>query len=49
MKQKCGNILEVLGELKLPPVKPRTADFTDKGPGQGVHNFDVRLEMRRLP
>ena len=43
VKRKCGELLESLTELRLPPVKPCTADLTDKGPGQGVSNFDVRI------
>ena len=43
LQRKCSELLNVIEELNLQPVKPRCADFTDAGPGQGVSNFDVRF------
>ncbi len=40
---KCEEVIEVLKDLKLPSVKPRYAELTDAGPGQGVNNIDVRV------
>ncbi|CAH3040108.1 unnamed protein product, partial [Pocillopora meandrina] len=40
--------LEVLGDLCLPPVKPRWADLTDAGPGVGVSNYEVRFRDAEL-
>ena len=44
----CNGLLEKLAELKLPPVKPRWADFTDAGPGVGCSNFEVRFRDAEL-
>lgn len=44
----CNGLLEKLAELKLPPVKPRWADFTDAGPGVGCSNFEVRFRGAEL-
>lgn len=43
LTRKCNDLLSVLEELKLPPVKPRYGELTDAGPGQGVNNFDVQF------
>ncbi|CAH3158915.1 unnamed protein product, partial [Pocillopora meandrina] len=37
-----------LGDLCLPPVKPRWADLTDAGPGVGVSNYEVRFRDAEL-
>jgi hypothetical protein len=39
----CSAILEKIGELNLPPVKPRWADFSDAGTGVGCNNFEVQF------
>ena len=44
----CKHGLEVLGDLCLPPVKPRWADLTDAGPGVGVSNYEVRFRDAEL-
>ena len=44
----CNGLLEKLAELKLPPVKPTWADFTDAGPGVGCSNFEVRFRDAEL-
>lgn len=36
-------LLEFIGALKLPQVKPRQNEFTDGGPGVGVSNFQSRF------
>ena len=44
----CNGLLEKLAELKLPPVKPTWADFTDAGRGVGCSNFEVRFRDAEL-
>ena len=44
----CNGLLEKLAELNLPLVKPRWADFTDAGPGDGCSNFEVRFRDAEL-
>ena len=44
----CKHGLEVLGDLCLPPVKPRWADLSDAGPGVGVSNYEVRFRDAEL-
>ncbi|CAH3032576.1 unnamed protein product, partial [Porites lobata] len=44
----CKHGLEVLGDLCLPPVKPRWADLTDAGPSVGVSNYEVRFRDAEL-
>ena len=44
----CKHGLEVIGDLCLPPVKPRWADLTDAGPGVGVSNYEVRFRDAEL-
>ena len=39
----CQTLLQVIADLKVPPVKPRVAYLTDAGPGVGVSNFQVRV------
>ena len=39
----CQKLLQVIADLKVPPVKPRVAYLTDAGPGVGVSNFQVRF------
>ena len=44
----CKHGLEVLGDLCLPPVKPRWAELTDAGSGAGVSNYEVRFRDTEL-
>jgi hypothetical protein len=43
VQRACQNLLQVIAEFKLPPVKPRVAYLTDAGPGVGVSNFEVKF------
>lgn len=46
--EKCHSVVDTIDELKLPPVKPRWADFCDAGPGVGSNNFEVQFRDAEL-
>ena len=48
LQSQAGKVLNQLNSLKLPPVKPRWAEFTDAGPGVGVNNVEVKIRSAEL-
>ena len=43
LEAQAHEVLNHLNSLRLPPVKPRWAEFTDAGPGVGVNNVEVKI------